>query len=342
MIVDLRSDTVTRPTPGMRQAMAYAEVGDDVFGEDPTVNQLEQTAAELFGKEAGLFVPSATMANQIAIGIHTHPGDEVIAGKYAHSYLYEVGGAAALSGVQITVVGTTGLFTAADALPELRPPNIHHSVSSLIMIENTHNRGGGRVFPLQDIQALSALARSRGMALHMDGARVFNACLSADIAPKVYGGLVDTLCFCLSKGLGAPVGSMLVGSRQHMTQARRLRKRFGGGMRQVGILAAAGLYALEHHISRLAEDHARAQRLTAHLQTLRGVRFEYLPETNIVIFVVERPDMDAPGLCRLMAEKGVKLMPFDDRQVRAVLHLDITDAQLEYTEQVLSQVLGAR
>lgn len=339
LTVDMRSDTVTRPTPGMRRAMAEAEVGDDVFQEDPTVQALEARVAAMFGKEAGLFVSSGTMANQLAIRIHTSPGDEVIAGRYAHSYLYEVGGAAALSGVQITVVGQTGLFTVQDVLPELRAPNIHHSVSRLIMIENTHNRAGGRVFPLDDIRALSQLARERSMRVHMDGARVMNACTATGIAPEVYGAEVDTLSLCLSKGLGAPVGSVLVGTREHMVLARRYRKMFGGGMRQVGILAAAGLYALDHHLAGLAEDHGRAQTLAHRLAALPGVSFEHWPETNILIFKLDRQDLTGPQLCEKLRLEGVGMLPMDDVRVRAVLHREIDGAQIQHACQALSRIL---
>jgi len=340
LTVDMRSDTVTRPTPGMRRAMAEAEVGDDVFQEDPTVQALESRIAGMFGKEAGLFVPSGTMANQLAIRVHTSPGDEVIAGRYAHSYLYEVGGAAALSGVQITVVGQSGLFTVEDVLPELRATNIHHSVSRLIMIENTHNRGGGRIFPLDDIRALRQLARERGMRVHMDGARVLNACTATGIAPEVYGAEVDTLCLCLSKGLGAPVGSVLVGNHETIALARRYRKMFGGGMRQVGILAAAGLYALDHHVAGLADDHARAQTLAHQLAALPGVSFEHWPETNILIFKLERPDLTAAQLCERLRAEGIGMLPMDGVRVRAVLHREIDGAHIQQACQVLRRVLS--
>ncbi len=337
--IDLRSDTVTRPTSAMRKAMAEAEVGDDVFGEDPTVNALQARAAALFGREAALFVPSGCMANQIAIRLHTQPGDEVITGRWAHSYLYEAGGAAALSGVQITPVGRTGLFQVADVVPELKSTASFSAPTRLLMFENTHNRGGGRVFPLADLEALAHLARERGLRTHLDGARIFNACTTTGIDPSVYGGLTDTLSFCLSKGLGAPVGSMLVGDAETMTQARWYRKLFGGGMRQVGILAAAGLYALELHRARLVDDHALARQFAEGIQPLPGVRLELLPETNIVIFDLDHLTWDAPVLCQAAAAAGVLMLPMGPKQVRAVFHLDVSREQVMRALDVLEGLL---
>jgi threonine aldolase len=338
--VDLRSDTVTRPTPAMRQAMAQAAVGDDVFGEDPTVNALEARAAELFGREAALFVPSGTMANQIALRLHTRHGDEVIAGYGAHSYLYETGASAALAGVQITPVGRPdGLYTADDARLEIKPPSHHSLTTTLLMFENTHNRGGGRVFPLSDLEALVALAKERGLRTHLDGARIFNACVATGLDPEVYGRLVDTLCFCLSKGLGAPVGSMLVGDRDAMDRARRFRKMYGGGMRQVGILAAAGYHALEHHRARLIDDHVNARRMADGLRRLRGVALDPEPETNIVFFTVNHPRFDAAGLVRALEVRGIRVLTMGHR-IRAVLHLDVSAAQVDHALGVLEELLG--
>lgn len=338
--VDLRSDTVTRPTPAMRRAMADAEVGDDVYGEDPTTRRLEAEAAARFSKEAAVFVPSGTMANQIAIHVWCRPGDQVILGRDAHSVLYETGGAAALSGVMLDVI-PTALFTAADVASRYNDgSNVHACRTPLVMVENTHNRGGGLVFPIQDLEAIHAVCRDRRVALHMDGARVFNAVIASGVSTERWGREVDSLCFCLSKGLGAPVGSLLVGDRDFIREARRARKRFGGGMRQVGILAAAGLHALTHHVERLAEDHARARRLAAAWDAMEGVSAVGMPETNLLYLQVDRADLDAPNLCGRLAELGVRVSPVGPRLLRAVLHLDVDDAGVERAVEAMARVLG--
>jgi len=337
--VDLRSDTVTQPTTGMRQAMVTAEVGDDVFEEDPTTNALQARVAKLFGREAALFVPSGTMANQIAIRLHTHPGDEVIVGRWAHSYLYEAGAAAALSGVQINPVGTQGIYSLEEATQALKGPDIHHAPTTLFMFENTHNRSGGRVFPLADLQALSTFARANRIKTHMDGARIFNACVASGIEPKIYAGLVDTLSFCLSKGLGAPVGSMLVGDTAAIQTARRQRKMFGGGMRQVGILAAAGLYAIDQHRERLLKDHEHCQRFAQGVRSLRGISLERDPETNILMFDVDHPHYDAPALCKALEAQDVHMFAMTQHRIRAVFHLDISGAQVDYAVRAVTGLL---
>lgn len=318
--IDLRSDTVTRPTAAMREAMASAEVGDDVFGEDPSVNRLEAVAAARVGKEAALFVPSGTMANQIAIGIHTRHGESVLASQGAHILRYEAGGAAALSGVQITTIGARGLFDDEDVRAAVLPAtNVHFAPTSLLAIENTHNASGGRIFPLAQLEAATAAARDEGLRTHLDGARLFNAVVASGVAAPRWAASFDTLSFCFSKGLGAPVGSVLCGSRDAIARARRLRKMFGGGMRQAGILAAAALHAIEHHMARLADDHANARRLAEGIQNL-GLPVDPLPETNIVIFEVA----DTIGFARAAHECGVLVIPLDPGRFRAVTHLDVS------------------
>jgi threonine aldolase len=323
--IDLRSDTVTRPGPAMRQAMAEAEVGDDVYGEDPTVNRLEAVAAARFGKEAAVFVPSGTMANQLAIRAHTEPGDGAIAGVGAHLWLYEAGAAAAISGVQITHVGADGLFAADDVRRAIAPDDPHFPRTRLVCVENTHNRSGGRVFPLEAIRGISALARERGLALHLDGARIWNAEVATGTSAAEWASHFDSVACCLSKGLGAPVGSLLLGSRELVRRARRFRKQLGGSLRQAGILAAAGLYALEHHVKRLADDHAHARRLAAGLAELPGVRVARPPETNMVFFQVP----DAAAFVARARDVAVLAGAVDSRTVRAVTHLDVSTADVE-------------
>jgi threonine aldolase len=336
-IIDLRSDTVTQPTAPMREAMATAEVGDDVYGEDPTVTRLQQRAAELVGKEAAIFVPSGTMANQIAIRAHTEPGDAMIAGQDAHVYLYEGGGAAALSGVQTVLVGEGGLF-GADALREaIAPRDPHFARSRLVCVENTHNRSGGRLFPLGDQQAIAVAARDAGLALHLDGARIFNASVASGTAVEALAAPFDSVAFCLSKGLGAPVGSLICGSRAFLERASRFRKLFGGGMRQAGILAAAGLYALEHNVERLADDHAHAGLLAALLEQADGLEVMAAPETNMVLIRVE----SALSFIGSLAERGVSVGAVDPRTLRAVTHLDVTRADVEQAAQAFCEVAAS-
>jgi threonine aldolase len=322
--VDLRSDTVTRPTAAMRAAMAAAEVGDDVYGEDPTVNLLQETAARRVGKEAALFVPSGTMANQIAIRLHTHHGDLVLAGEGAHCLRFESGAAAAISGVQVRTLASGGLFDAADLRAAITPPDHHHPPTTLVAIENTHNAAGGRVFPHAALGAIAAVARERKLRLHLDGARLFNAEVASGIPAAEWARPFDTVSFCLSKGLGAPVGSLLCGSAAAIDGAHRLRKMLGGGMRQAGILAAAGLYALEHHVGRLADDHRNARRFAAGLAAL-GATVEGEPETNIVMFRVPRPESFS---ARARAH-GVLINAAAPGRFRAVLHLDVSTEDVE-------------
>ncbi len=329
-LIDLRSDTVTRPTPAMRSAMANAEVGDDVFGEDPTVNALEARLAALFGHEAGLFCPSGTMTNQIAVNIHTRPGDEVICDEGAHIYRYEGGGVMATSGCSVKLLTTDrGRFTAEQVEAAINDRKAQWLANtSLVNIENTCNRGGGATWDLAEVDRIGAVCKQHGLALHMDGARIFNALATRQESPLEWGRRFDTVSICLSKGLGAPAGSVLVGSHALMARARRVRKRLGGGMRQAGMLAAAGLYALDHHVSRLPDDHARARRIGAALTARPAVK-EVMPvETNIIIFSL-KVGQDAPTLSTQLKERGVLAMAIGPSQIRMVLHLDIDDPSVD-------------
>jgi len=323
-IIDLRSDTVTRPTAAMRAAMAAAEVGDDVYGEDPTVNRLQETAARLLGMEAALFVPSGTMANQIAVRVHTRHGDTLLAGEAAHVLRYESGAAAALSGVQVRTLGSGGLFDAPDVRAALTPPDHHNSPVAAVALEQTHNTAGGVVWPLEQLDRVLAAARDASLRTHLDGARLFNAVVASGVPAERWARGFDTVSFCFSKGLGAPVGSILCGSAALIDRAHRFRKMFGGGMRQAGILAAAALHALEHHIERLADDHANANRLAAGLREL-GARVTAEPQTNIVLFAVD----DAAHLHAACAQRGVLFNPIRSGVFRAVTHLDISADDIE-------------
>jgi threonine aldolase len=323
-IVDLRSDTVTTPTPDMRAAMAAAEVGDDVFEEDPTVNTLEALAAERFGKEAGLLVVSGTMGNQVAVLAHTTPGQEVIADSESHMVRAEVGGLARLGLCQtVTVTTDRGLPTPDQVRAAIRTPNIHHAVTGLLGLENTHNRHGGVAFTPEEIGAVSAVAREQSVAVHLDGARIFNACVALGREPREYGAVVDSVQFCLSKGLGAPVGSIIVGSRAFIGRARRMRKMLGGGMRQAGILAAAGVMALEKMVDRMADDHRHARRLAEALAGIPRLRVDLARvQTNIVIFHVDRPG-GAAQLVEGCRARKVKIGAFSPTGIRCVTHKDV-------------------
>jgi threonine aldolase len=327
--VDLRSDTFTRPTPAMRAAMAAADVGDDVWGEDPTARALEARAAELLGKEAALFVPSGTMANQIALLLHCRPGDEVIVGRGSHTRLYESGAGAAWAGVQFAEIGAAdGTFDAAALDEACLPPDRNLPRTRLVAVENTHNRGGGRVWPRAQLDAVAARARERGLALHLDGARIWNAAIASGVPERALAAPFDTVSACFSKGLGAPVGSVIAGAAEAIERARRFRKMLGGGMRQVGILCAAGLYALEHHRVRLADDHRNARRLADGLAQLAGIRLDpRTVETNVVIFEVE--PIAAAELSARLARAGVRIAPIAPARLRAVTHLDVDAAGIE-------------
>jgi len=322
--IDLRSDTVTRPTDAMRKAMAAAEVGDDVYGEDPTVNRLQERAAQLTGKEAALFVTSGTMGNQAAIAASTRPGDTVLVGEDAHIFLYESGAGAALWGVQVEMIGSGGFFSGEQVAEALHPVDVHYAPARLLAMENTHNQSGGRVFPLDQLQDAAALARDRGLSVHLDGARIFNAAVASGIAVADWAKPFDSLTFCLSKGLGAPIGSVLCGSSDFISRAHRARKQMGGGMRQAGIVAAGGLHALEHHVDRLADDHSNARRLATGLQNI-GFKVDPFPETNIVIFEVDRAEEFEEEL----RAQGVLTLAITRDRVRAVTHMDVSEADVD-------------
>jgi threonine aldolase len=342
--IDLRSDTVTSPSSGMRQAMSAAPVGDDQYGEDPSVNRLQDRIAELLGKEAALFVPSGTMANQIGLKILTRPGDEVVVGEEAHIVWHESGAAAANSGVQFTVVGRGGLFTATDLRDAYKPPgHIVFPPTTLVAIENTHNRGGGVVFPQGEAIAICAAARELGLASYLDGARLFNAAAATGQTLAELAAPFDVVSVALSKGLGCPVGSLISGRHDDIARAKRARRMFGGAMRQSGILAAAGLYALDHNLARLVEDHVNARLLAERLAGLRGVSLDLATvQSNIVIFRMEDGAPDAATIVARAQEKGVLVSAFGVRTVRAVTHLDVTHDQCRRAADLLAQVIEQR
>jgi len=339
--IDLRSDTVTLPSPAMRQAMAAAPVGDDQYGEDASVNRLQERLAELLGKEAALFVPSGTMANQIALKILTHPGDDVVVGDEAHIVWHESGAAAANSGVQFTVVGQGGLFTAADLRAAYKPPgHIVFPPTTLVAIENTHNRGGGVVFPQAEAVAICETARELGLASYLDGARLFNAAAASGHSLAELAAPFDFVSVALSKGLGCPVGSLIAGRYAGIVRARRARRMFGGAMRQSGILAAAGLYALDHNFSRLVDDHANARLLAERMADLRGVRLDLATvQSNIVIFRMKEGAPDAATIVARAEEAGVRVSAFGERTVRAVTHLDVSREQCRRAADLLAAVI---
>lgn len=322
--IDLRSDTVTQPSPAMRAAMAQAAVGDDVYGEDPTVNRLQEVAAARIGMEAALFVPSGTMANQVALRALTRPGDVVLASEHAHLLVYESGAASALSGLQVQTLGRDGCFSGDDVRANLAPPDAHFAPTRVVALENTHNRAGGRVLPLALAKDVTAAAREAGLAVHLDGARLFNAEVASGTPASAWAELCDTVSFCFSKGLGAPVGSVVCSSRDRIRELHRARKLLGGGMRQAGILAAAGLYALEHHIDRLADDHANARRLAVGLEQ-RGYEVPTPPETNIVVFEVA----DAKAFASEIRARDLRINAVRPGVFRAVTHLDVTQADID-------------
>ncbi|MFD1255341.1 threonine aldolase family protein [Mucilaginibacter terrae] len=333
MIVDLRSDTVTKPTPGMLEAMWSAKVGDDVFGEDETINELEAKAAVMFGTEAGIFCPSGTMTNQIAIKCFTQPLDELIADQTAHVYRYEGGGIAFNSAVSTRLLnGERGILTPEMIEPEINAENIHYPNTSLVVLENTVNKGGGKCYTLEQIAPIAELCKKYKLKLHLDGARIFNALMYTGDNAADYGRYFDGISVCLSKGLGAPVGSVLLGSKETIKYARRLRKVFGGGMRQAGFLAAAGIYALDHHVQRLKIDHSHARILADELAHCSWVTDVVAVETNIVLFDTVEP---ADVIVNKLLEKGIKASATDKHRIRFVTHLDIHPDQVEYTVGVL-------
>ncbi len=337
MIIDLRSDTVTRPSPGMLDAMHNAKVGDDVFEEDPTVIALEEKGAALFGKEAALFCPSGTMCNQVAIKVLTQPLNEIICDKNSHIYYYEGGGWAFHSGCSIRFINSDrGRITAQDVIDNINGDNVHLPVTKLVSLENTHNKGGGSYYDFQTLKDIASACSKNNLSLHLDGARIFNALTETGNSPREIGNLFDTVSFCLSKGLGAPVGSLLASSKENIKMARRIRKVMGGGMRQAGFLAAAGLYALENNIGRLKEDHRRANQLAKTISALDYVK-EMLPvDTNIIVFTL-MDDRDAGKFLNYLSENNIKGVAFGKNTIRFVTHLDIDDAMIEKTEQVLKK-----
>tara|TARA_B110000902_G_scaffold231697_1_gene274141 strand:+ start:366 stop:1391 length:1026 start_codon:yes stop_codon:yes gene_type:complete len=326
MIIDLISDTVTRPTKKMLEVMMHAKVGDDVFKMDPTVNELQEKAAAMFGMEDALFFPSGTMANQTAIKLHTQPGDQLICDKYAHVFNYEGGGAAFNSGVTCKLIdGNRGMFSAEQLQEAVAGrADIHVPFSRLVCIENTTNKGGGACWDFTELEKVQKIAKGNNLAFHLDGARLFNALVAKNETPEQYGKLFDTISICLSKGLGAPIGSILLGSKVHIAKALRIRKLFGGAMRQVGFLAAAGIYALDKHIERLAEDHRKANEIGEVLGSVSYVTKLEIIETNIVIFYVDK-EIGADNFIQKMKAKNILLTPMGAGRIRIVTHLDYTN-----------------
>jgi len=337
-MIDLRSDTVTRPSKGMLAAMTAAKVGDDVFQEDPTVNELERKVAAMFNKDKALFCPSGTMTNQIAIKGHTHPGDEVLCDRLSHVYHYEGGGIARNSGASVRLLsGDRGRFTAEDLLANINPDDVHHPVSKMVVIENTCNKGGGSYWAIQTIRDIHKVCVKNDLKLHLDGARLFNALTETGESAEDFGEIFDTISICFSKGLGAPVGSVLLGDNEFIKQARRIRKVWGGGMRQVGYLAAAGIYALDQNIVRLTDDHRRARILGETIETLPYVK-EIMPvDTNIVIFILKN-DVNSENFIRTLAEAGILVISMGYQILRMVTHLDFNDEMLSTVLRVLSQL----
>ena len=340
--VDLRSDTVTQPTPGMRKTMAEAAVGDDVFGEDPSINTLQEKVARLLGKEKALFVPSGTMANQLSIKAHTQPGDEVILEATSHAFYYEGGAGAVFSGVQFFCLpGKRGILEDSQIEEAIRPLDVHFPVTRLICLENTHNRGGGTVYPIKNLSEIYKLAKARGLLVHMDGARLWNASAASGIKLDEYTQWTDSVSVCLSKGLGAPVGSLVAGSAPFIDRVHRFRKMFGGGMRQAGILAAAGIYALDHHLEKLKATHDQAKRLAHFLSGCKGVSIDPAQvETNIVIFDVSPSQKTPAQIAQALRAGGVLVLPMGRNAIRLVTHINISDAGIEQALEAFGQVFS--
>jgi len=338
-VIDLRSDTMTKPTPGMRQAMAAAEVGDDTFGEDPTVNRLQEKLAAMLGKEAAVYVPSGSMSNQIGVRVHCGPGDEFLCEAGCHIYNYEQGAFAQLSGVVArTVEGQYGVLRLEQLVDLIRPENVHLVRTRLVCLENTHNRGGGRVLPYDEVARISQWAREHGLAMHLDGARLFNAQVATGIPAAEWAKHFDTVSVCFSKGLGAPVGSALAGTKEMIARALRHRKLFGGTMRQAGVIAAGALYALENHIDRLAEDHVNAKRLAAAIREIDGLELRP-PEvdTNLVIYRVDPRLGTAAEFSARLKRRGLLISAFGGPMMRAVTHLDVNEADIERAAESLRE-----
>jgi threonine aldolase len=339
--IDLRSDTVTKPTAEMRKAMAEAEVGDDVYGEDPTVNALQEKVSRILGKEAAIYVASGTMANQLAIKSHTEPGDELIMEATSHPYNFEGGAIAAISGVQVYCLqGVRGILDASQIEVAVRPQDHHYAVTRLVCIENTHNRGGGSIYPLKKMEEIYRLAKSKGLLVHLDGARLWNASVATGIKPHEYAQYADSVSVCISKGLGAPVGSLVAGTKAFIDRVHRFRKMIGGGMRQVGILAAAGIYALDRHVDRLKEDHDNARRLAMGLQEIKGISInpDHV-ETNIIICGVAKTGMTSPALRDAMKKEGVLMNALGSEQIRLVTHLDVSRQGIDKALEAFKKVV---
>lgn len=330
MIIDLRSDTVTRPTKGMMEAMMNAKVGDDVFSDDPTINALEEKATKLFGMEAAVFCPTGTMTNQIAVKVHTQPGEEVIIEKSNHVYYYEAGGIAFNSGCSVRLIsGDRGRIKPNDISENINPENLHHPSTRIVCIENTQNRGGGSFYTMNEMIELSKTTHQfPNVKIHLDGARIFNALVELNEQPQQLGNYFDSISFCLSKGLGCPVGSVLLGKKDFIQRARKVRKVLGGGMRQAGFLAACGIYALDNHVTRLKEDHNRAKEIGKILETLPQVEWMWSVDTNIIIWKFNK-DFSAENFAADMKAKNILLIPIGQNQCRIVTHLDFTDEMLE-------------
>ena len=336
MIIDLRSDTVTKPSKGMLDAMMSAQVGDDVFREDPTVNELEARLAKMFGKEKALFFPSGSMANQIAIKLHTNPGEQVICDKYAHIYNYEVGGVAFHSGASCKLIdGNRGMFTAAQVEEAINPPEYYYSQSSLVEVENTTNKGGGACWDFNEFENIKRVCKTNNLGFHIDGARLWNAMVAKNETTLQYGNTFDTISVCLSKGLGCPVGSVLIGDEDIMKKSLSLRKLFGGNMRQIGYLAAAGLYALDNNIERLADDHKKAKEIGAMLTTLSSIKKVEPIETNIVIFELN-DGVDEAKFLNNLNDKNIRIIGMGSNKLRMVTHLDYTDQMHDKLLEVLN------
>ena len=340
MEINLISDTVTRPSTGMLEAMMNAKVGDDVFKNDPTVNELEAKVAEYFGMEAALFFPSGTMTNQTAIKIHTNPGDQLICDKYAHIYNYEGGGVSFNSGVSCKLVdGNRGMMTAEQVEASINPPDFYHSpLTSLVCVENTTNKGGGACWDFEELKRIRKVCEKHNLKYHLDGARLWNALVKKGEDPKNYGQLFDTISVCLSKGMGCPVGSVLVGSKQDIDKAIRIRKIFGGGMRQSGYLAAAGIYALDNNVERLAEDHKKAQEIGEVLQSLGFIKKVEPIETNIIIFEIDEAKISSEVFLEQLTKNQVSIIGMGQGKLRIVTHLDYTDAMHRHFLKVLKSI----
>ncbi len=338
MIIDFRSDTVTKPTPAMLEAMMKAPVGDDVFGEDPSINELENMGAAMFGMEAAIFCPSGTMTNQIAIKCHTQPGDEVICDESSHIYQYEGGGIAFNSGASVKLLyGSFGRITADQVAAVIQPDDAHRAHTSLVSLENTSNRGGGSCYDFDEIKKIQSLCKENGLGFHLDGARLWNALVAKKETAKQYGEAFDSISICLSKSLGCPVGSLMLGKKELIKKARRIRKVFGGGMRQAGFIAAAGIYALQHHIDRLAEDHLHTKQIAAAIAAKEFVKLILPVETNIIIFEL-KDTISAPELVARLKEHAILGYAISPNRVRLVIHLDITNEMVTKTIETFNQL----